>query len=209
VLRLYPDFLGPRLVRLLLDLLFVLWICAWALVGWEVYQSVLGLEVVANGIADTGHTFNHWVDAFRSTAGGVPVLGSSFRDLADTLQRSAGDPLIGRGAEAHRRIGQLATVLGLVTAIVPIFAAAATYGAWRWRDARRMTSVAAFVQAAERSGRTEEASAVLALRAVATLDYRRLMEASADPVADLAERRYDALASAALKHGGLRRRRLG
>ena len=140
--------------------------------GWEVYQSVLGLEVVANGIADTGRTFNHWVDAFRSTAGGVPVLGSSFRDLASTLQRSAGDPLIGSGAEAHRRISQLATVLGLVTAIVPIFASVATYGAWRWRDARRMTSAAAFVQAAERSGRTEEASAVLGPRGGAPPDHR-------------------------------------
>lgn len=208
MLRLYPDFLGPRLVRLLLDVLFVLWIGAWTLVGWEVYQSVLGLQVVADGIADTGRTFNHWVDAFRTTAGGVPLLGSSFRDLANTLQRSAGDPLIGNGAEARQRIGQLATVLGLVTAVVPIFAALATYGAWRWRDARQMAATAAFVEAAERSGRTDEASAVLAHRAVASLDYRRLMEASADPVTDLAERRYDALAGALLRRAGLRRRRL-
>ena len=209
MLRLYPDFAGGRLVRLLFDLLFVLWLAAWALVGWEVYQAVLGLQVVADGITSTGQTFNHWVDAFRSTGSQVPVLGDSLRSLANTLQRSAGDPLVQNGAEAHRRIGQLAALLGLVIALVPILGALATYGVWRWRDARRRGEAAAFVAAAERSGRTAEARAALAMRAVATLGYRRLMAASADPMGDLAERRYDALAGAMLRRLGLRPRLRG
>lgn len=209
MLRLYPDFAGGLLVRLLLDVLFVVWLGGWALVGWEVYQTVLGLQVVADGITSTGQTFNHWIDAFRSSGSQVPLVGDTLRNLGNTLQRSAGDPLVQNGAEAHRRITQLAILLGLVIALIPILGALATYGVWRLRDARRMGDVAAFVRAAERSGHTQEARAALALRAVATLDHRRLMAASADPVGDLAERRYDALAEAMLRRVGLRDRLRG
>ncbi len=45
--------------------------------------------------------------------------------------------------------------------------------------------------------------AVLASRAVSTLTFRQLMSASADPVGDIAERRYERLAAAMMKRAGL------
>jgi hypothetical protein len=61
----------------------------------------------------------------------------------------------------------------------------------------------AFVRVASVTGRADQARAVLAFRAVTTLSFRQLMSASSDPVGDLAERRYERLASAMLKRAGL------
>ena len=178
---------------------------AWAIAGWTVYQLVIALEVVADSISRTGETFNSWVRAFQSSVpGSIPGLSSALRGLADALQRSAGDPLIQHGMEAHDRIAQLAVALGLFVALLPIVSVTGLYLVWRVRDARELSAAAQFVRTAERTGRVEEANAVLAHRAVALLPFRQLMRASADPIADLADGRHEALAAAMLRRAGMR-----
>ncbi len=105
---------------------------------------------------------------------------------------------------AHDRIQQLALVLGLFVALLPIVMVTGGYLLWRSRDVGEMTAAADFVRAAHRTGRVEQARAVLAHRAVATLPFRQLMRASADPIGDLEEGRHDALAAAMLRRAGLR-----
>lgn len=205
MLKLYPDAVMGRLWRLALDILAILWAGGWALAGWFVYNLVLALQVIADGITSTGRTFNSWVDSFRnSTPRNIPGLSSALLGIADALQRNAGSPLIQQGTEAHQRIEQLAIVFGLVTAAVPILIVAGLYTIWRWRDAREMAAAEDFVIAAASSGRVEEARAVLAHRAVASLSFRQLMRASPDPIGDLDSRRYDALAAAMARRVGLR-----
>src|SRR2546423_13546561 len=51
--------------------------------------------------------------------------------------------------------------------------------------------------------RADAARAVLAYRAVSTLSFRQLMQASPDPVGDLVEHRYERLSTAMLKRAGL------
>jgi hypothetical protein len=68
---------------------------------------------------------------------------------------------------------------------------------------RETGAALAFVRIASITGRAEQARAVLAYRAVSTLSFRQLMSASADPVGDIAERRYERLADAMLKRAGL------
>jgi hypothetical protein len=53
------------------------------------------------------------------------------------------------------------------------------------------------------TGRADQARAVLAYRAVSTLSFRQLMSASADPVGDLVEHRYDRLANEMMRRAGL------
>ena len=202
---LYPERLPGRLGRLILDLLAVLWTAAWALAGYELYQAVIALQVVADGISSTGHTFNAWIQAFRSaTPHNIPGLSSVLADLANSLQRSGGDPLIHNGMEARERIHQLAIVLGILIALIPIVAVTGPYLRWRVRDVAELGAVDAFVGYAEGSGRVQEANAVLAHRAVALLPFHQLMRVSPDPVGDLAEGCHEALAAAMLRRAGMR-----
>lgn len=205
MITIYPERWPGRLWRLALDLLAVLWTAAWAIAGWTLYQLVMALEVVADSISRTGQTFNSWVRAFQgSVPAGIPGLSSALHGIGDALQRSAGDPLVQRGLEAHARIEQVAVALGLFVAILPIVSVTGLYLLWRWRDASELGAAAEFVRTAERTGRIEQAKAVLAHRAVALLPFRQLMRASADPIADLADGRHDALAAAMLRRAGMR-----
>ena len=200
----YPERWPGRLGRLLLDLAAVLWTGAWALAGWVVYRLVVSLEVVADSISGTGQTFDRWVQAFRGAApGGIPGLSGALRGLADTLQRSAGDPLVRDGALARTRIEDVAVALGLFVALLPVVSVTGAFLVWRLRDARRLTATAGFVRAAERTGRVRQANAVLAHRAVALLPLDQLMRVSADPVADLAAGRHEALAAELLRRAGM------
>src|SRR5215831_14396179 len=108
-MTIYPLAWGGRMWRLLCDVLVVLWTAAWALAGWTTYQLVLSLQVVADAISRTGMTFNEWVHDFESAVpNNIPGLSGAMRSLADTLRRSAGDPLVDRGAQAHDVIQHLA-----------------------------------------------------------------------------------------------------
>jgi hypothetical protein len=205
MVTIYPELWPGRLWRLALDILAVLWTAAWAFAGWTLYQLVMALEVVADSISRTGETFNSWVRAFQgSVPGGIPAVSSALRGIGDALQRSAGQPLVQRGMEAHARIEQVAVALGLFVALLPIVSVTGAYLLWRWRDARELGAAAEFVRVAERTGRVEQANAVLAHRAVALLPFRHLMRASADPIADLADGRHEALAAAMLRRAGMR-----
>ena len=204
-MTLYPERFPGRLWRLLTDLLALVWTAAWALAGWAVYQLVVALQVVADAITRTGLTFNDWVHAFQSNVpSNIPGVSGALRSLADTLRRSAGDPLVQRGMEAHDTIQHLAVALGLFVALLPIVTVSGLYLLWRVRDARELSAATRFVLVAERTGRVREANAVLAHRAVALLPFRQLMRASDDPVADLEAGRHAALAAAMLRRVGMR-----
>jgi hypothetical protein len=165
---------------------------------------VLGLQVIADGITSTGKTFNDWIASFRhAVPGGIPYLTQFLLDTANTLQKYSGDSLVSTGGQIHDAIFRLAIVLALLVAVPPILLVLLAYGTWRWRDMREIGAALAFVRIASLTGRADQARAVLAFRAITTLSFRQLMSASADPVGDLTERRYERLASAMLKRAGL------
>jgi hypothetical protein len=124
-------------------------------------------------------------------------------NIADQLKKYSGDPLISAGHQVHDAIIQVAVVLALLVALPPILLVLLPYSAWRWRDMRETGAALAFVRIASITGRADQARAVLAYRAVATLSFRQLMSASADPVGDITERRYERLAAAMIKRAGL------
>ena len=209
VLKFYPDYVPARVPRLVGDMLTALWVVCWAVAGITVYRVVEGLQTIADGLTSTGHTFDTWIEAFRgSVPRGIPGISSFFTGIADALQRSTGDQLVSLGGQAHGSIDEMALAFGLITALPPILIVGGAYAAWRWRDAREMGSALAFVRSAERSGRLDQARAVLAYRAVAQLSFTQLMAASRDPVGDLASHHYEALATAMLKRAGLNSFRL-
>jgi hypothetical protein len=204
VIKLYPDRRWPAFLRVLADTVTVGWSILWAYLGWLIYQTVMGLEVIADGITNTGTTFNSWIASFRhAVPGGIPLLTQFLLNVADTLKKYSGDNLVSTGHQIHDAIFQLAIILALLVAVPPILLVMGPYGAWRWRDIRETGAALAFVRIASITGRADQARAVLAYRAVSTLSFRALMSASADPVGDIAERRYDRLANAMLHRAGI------
>ena len=204
MIKLYPDRRWPAFLRVLADTVTVGWTIVWAYLGWLIYQTVMGLEVIADGITNTGTTFNGWIASFRNAVpGGIPLLTQFLLDVADTLRKYSGDSLVSTGHQIHDAVFQLAIVLALLVAVPPILLVMGPYSAWRWRDVRETGAALAFVRIASMTGRADQARAVLAYRAVSTLSFRQLMSASADPVGDIAERRYERLADAMLKRAGL------
>jgi len=209
MLKFYPDQRIPAIRRFIQDVLAVLWVTFWAFAGWLTYQTAIQLEVIADGLRDTGRTFNDWLAAFRQAVPkGVPYLSDFLVKQASALQSHTGDSLIGLSATVRTDILQLSIALALLIAIPPITFMALTYGVWRYRDALEMGSALMFVRVAERSGRIEQAKALLAYRALASLSFTQLMQASTDPVGDIAERNYDNLSAAMLSRAGLQPWRL-
>lgn len=202
--KIYPDRRWPAFLRVLSDTITTGWTIAWAYLGFLIYQTVMGLEVIADGITNTGITFNGWIASFRhSVPGGIPLLTQFLLNVADTLKQYSGDSLVSAGHNIHEAIFHLAIVMALLVALPPILLVLVPYSAWRWRDIRETGAALAFVRIAAMTGRAEAARAVLAYRAVSTLSFRQLMTASADPVGDLVEHRYERLANAMLKRAGL------
>jgi len=209
VIKPYPDRTWPAIWRGLGDLTTIAWTVAWAWLGWLIYQTVLGLEVIADGIINTGTTFDGWIESFRSAIpGGIPAVTDFLMNIANQLRKYSGDPMIAAGHQVHDAIIQVAVLLALLVAVPPILLVLVPYAAWRWRDMREIGAALAFVRIASITGRADQARAVLAYRAISTLSFRQLMSASADPVGDIAERRYDRLANAMLKRAGLDETRL-
>ena len=205
----YPDRIGPALLRLFGDLGSLAWTAGWAFLGYLIYQTVMGLEAIADAITSTGVTLDSWIQSFKNAVpGGIPGLTDFLNGIADGLRKYSGDPLIATGHNVHDAIFRTAVSLAFFVALPPILLVLIPYITWRWRDMRELGAALAFVRIANITGRADQARAVLAMRAVTMLSFRQLMAASADPVGDLAEHRYDRLANAMLKRAGLDPERL-
>src|ERR1700693_5317382 len=115
MIKVSPDRRWPAFLRVLSDTVTVGWTIVWAYLGWLIYQTVMGLEAIANGITSTGATFNGWIASFRNAvAGGIPYLTQFLLDTADALKKYSGDPLLSAGHQVHDAILQLAIVLALL-----------------------------------------------------------------------------------------------
>lgn len=208
MVKLYPDGARGAAKRIVADLLAAAWTAASIVAGLRVHDLVLSLRVVATAITDTGRTFNSWIDTFQNVAPvNIPLIGGAISDylrgLAGSLRASTGDVLVSNGSSLYAQIGTIALGLGVIAGLVPFLAVVVPFAFWRWRDVREMGAAAAFVRMAARTGRVEEARALLAFRAVSKLPFRRLMQVSADPIGDLQSQMYEALAGEMLRAAGL------
>src|SRR5207253_2491509 len=184
MLKIYPDQRWPAFLRVLADTVTFFWTVAWAYLGFLIYQTIMGLEVIADAIKNTGLTFNQWIAAFRKAVpGGIPILTKFLQDAADALKHYSGDSLISTGQNIHDAILKTAIVLALLVALPPILLVLVPYTGWRWRDMRETGAALAFVRIAAMTGRADAGRAVLAYRAVSTVrpQGERLRQAVAPP----------------------------
>src|SRR5256886_6961846 len=121
MLKIYPDRRWPAFLRVLADSIVSFWTVVWAYLGWLIYQTVMGLEVIADGIKNTGATFNQWIAAFRAgIPGGIPLLTKFLQDVADGLRHYSGDQLVVAGQKTHDAHTLVASVVALLLALPPL-----------------------------------------------------------------------------------------
>src|SRR3989475_1633439 len=133
MLKPYPDSRWPAFLRVLADTVVFFWTVVWAYLGWLIYQTVMGLQAIADGMTNTGATFNKWIAAFRQVIpNDVPLLTKFLQDMANALQHYSGDQLVSAGHNIHDAIIRVAITLALLVALPPILLVLLPYGGWRW-----------------------------------------------------------------------------
>src|SRR5919202_2373041 len=166
MLRLYPDIPARRANTVVRDVAVIGLLVLCALIGLRVHSAVDKLAVLGEGV--------------RKAGAAVPLVGDPVEDL---------------GKRGEDGVHRLATLLGLVTFLLPALAVLSRYLPPRLAQVRQLT-------AAERVLRGGDARLV-AMRSAFSLPYGRLVTYTRDPLGDLADGRYDALVAAALEDAGL------
>jgi len=198
-MKLYADLPGRRTTQILADLAMVGWVCLWAWVGRLVHDTTLELAAPGRTLQDAGSGFRDQMTSAGDAVRGVPLVGEQ---IAEPF-RSAGDAgtrIEDAGTDLVNAVTDLATILGWVTALVPILVIGLIWAVLRGRFVRRATAAQRFIDDAADLD-------LFALRAMARQPMRKLATISSDPTG--AWRRGEretirALALLELKDSGLR-----
>src|SRR2546428_9508536 len=173
MLKPYPDSPWPAFLRVLADTVVFFWTVVWAYLGWLIYQTVMGLQAIADGMTNTGATFNKWIAAFRQVIpNDVPLLTKFLQDMANALQHYSGDQLVSAGHNIHDAIIRVAITLALLVALPPILLVLLPYGGWRWGGMRETGAAPPFVRVGAVTRRAGAAPALVSERGVVTLQLR-------------------------------------
>jgi len=198
-MKLYSDF-GPRRSRqIVADVTALALIGAWVWLGITVYSLIENLAVYGVQMEDAGAGFRETMAQVGETLGGIPLIGGGIRTPFDGASE-AGGALEAAGQSQQVAINQLATVLGIGIAALPILTILLLWLLPRLRFAQRASRAQKLVK----SGAGVD---LLALRALASQNISAL--AAVDPDAMAAWRRGDdqvmrKLAALELKSSGVR-----
>jgi len=198
-MKLYSDF-GPRRSRqIVADVTALALIGAWVWLGIAVYSLIENLAVYGVQMEDAGAGFRETMTQVGETLGGIPLIGGGIRTPFDGASE-AGGALEAAGQSQQVAINQLATVLGIGIAALPILTILLLWLLPRLRFAQRASRAQKLVK----SGAGVD---LLALRALASQNISAL--AAVDPDAMAAWRRGDdqvmrKLAALELKSSGVR-----
>ena len=198
-MKLYSDF-GPRRSRqIVADVTAVALIGAWVGLGITVYSRIENLAVYGVQMEDAGAGFRETMTQVGETLGGIPLIGGGIRTPFDGASE-AGGALEAAGQSQQVAINQLATVLGIGIAALPILTILLLWLLPRLRFAQRASR-------AQKLVKSGAGVALLALRALASQNISAL--AAVDPDAMAAWRRGDdqvmrKLAALELKSSGVR-----
>jgi hypothetical protein len=172
-MKMYADTTGRRTAQILADVAVLVWVALWSWCGRVVHDTTLQLLGPAQRLESAGSTFGSTMQDAGSRLRQVPLVGE---DLQGPFQRAAGTGTAIRdaGQQLGVAVGHLATVLGLVTAVVPIVLVVGVWLALRLRFVRRATAAQRFLDAAADLD-------LFALRALAGQPMHRLARVSDDP----------------------------
>lgn len=181
------------------DLLVVVWVAAWVRAGLWVHESVGRLGAPGRTLEDAGSSLSESLGSAGETVARVPLVGDDARTPFDAAGGAA-DSIARAGVEVQEGAAQLALLLGLVVAAVPVVLVLAAWLGARVRFASRSRAARRILDSAADLD-------LFALRALATQPVHALARVSDDP-ADAWRRRdpdtLRALAALELRSLGLR-----
>lgn len=196
---LYAQTPGRRARQLVADLLVLGWVVLWVRAGLWVHEVVGRLAAPGRTLEDAGSSLSESLNSAGDTVARVPLVGDDAR-APFSAAGGAADSIARAGVEVQDGAHQLALLLGLTVAAVPVLLVVTLWLVSRIR----------FVSRARAAARILDSAADLnlfALRALATQPVRALARVSDDP-ADAWRRRdpevVRALASLELGSLGLR-----
>jgi hypothetical protein len=200
--RLYPDIPRSRANAILGDVLVLVLLLLFAWLGLKVHATVAELTSLPRAIGDTGGSIQRGFESAGSAVGGVPVVGDALGEALRNAGSDAGGQIEATAASRVEDVNRVATLLGVLTFLLPAIAVLSRFLPDRITRARRLTAAARVIGPAL----TPERERTLAMRAAYGLPYERLVRYTPDPLGDLEAGRYGDLAAAALDDAGLRPR---
>ncbi|GAA3272724.1 hypothetical protein Dvina_46490 [Dactylosporangium vinaceum] len=198
-MKLYADRAPAAIRQLLTDVFVVVWVYAWVRIGMALFDLIQKLAVPGQKLEGAGDGLASNLNAAGDKINGIPGVPDSvaapFKNAAN-----AASSLANAGREQQDIVNDLAWVLSLVVAVLPILFLVGIWLALRVRWVRRAGNAARLRNVS--AGRD-----LLALRALATQPLKRLVKV--DPEIASLWRRGDpeaveALARLELRSLGLR-----
>lgn len=195
----YADSPDRRSAQIVGDVLLVLWVGVWIRVGRVVHDGTMAVAAPGRQLETSASSLAEGLTGAGQRLGEIPLIGGGVAAPFDQAA-AASTSLADAGRAEVEAVEQLAIVLGLAIALIPILVVLAFYVPGRLRFIREATAGARFVDASEDLD-------LFALRALARRPMHVLARIDDDPAG--AWRRRDpvvvrALAELELRESGLR-----
>jgi hypothetical protein len=172
-LKLYADAPGRRSSQILSDLGFTLWVVLWLWLAVALYRLVSKLGVAGEKLAATGRVLDRDMSSAESRINGVPVVGHQVSAPFGKVGAAARS-LIDIGTSQQHAVHEVAVLLAVCIAGIPIALLALLWLPRRVRFVRRATASRQLVESA---GDLD----LFALRALSTQPMHLLARVGADP----------------------------
>ena len=118
-MKLYSDYAGHRTRQIIVDVLAVAAIAAWAWLGYTVYTLVMNLSDFGVQMEEAGAGFKGTMVDISDNLSGIWIIGDGIKAPFDAAS-DAGSTLEQAGQAQQVAVQQLATGLGIGIAVLPI-----------------------------------------------------------------------------------------
>ncbi|WP_315095186.1 hypothetical protein [uncultured Cellulomonas sp.] len=172
-MTLYAQTPARRARQLVGDLLVVVWVVLWVRAGQWVHEVVGRLAAPGRTLENAGSSLSESLASAGDTVARVPLVGDNAR-APFTAAGGAADSIARAGVQVQEGANQLAVLLGLTIAAVPILLVVAVWLLSRIRFVRRAGAARRILDSAADLD-------LFALRALATQPVRALARVSDDP----------------------------
>jgi hypothetical protein len=202
MIKIWSELPVARTREQIADVATLIWVVFWGSIVWQLFQFLIGFTAVGRVVHDGGENMIGAGRSLGDSLEGLPIVGATVRDLASGAFAAGGQPISVLGTELEEFITIVSVVLTLILAIVTLGPWLIRYVPWRRERLRRVRSAhRAIRKAPDTDDATEQ---ILAMRAMARLDYATLLDFTPDPLGDWSAGRHDRLAKAELASVGLR-----
>ena len=182
-----------------IDIVLLLWLLLWCLVGYTLGHAVNKLSRLSDGVINAGEGVSNAAGALDGLAD-VPLVGGGIAAITDKID-GLGQGTVDKGEASKDAIFNVSLLIGLVVALGPTLPLIVIWLVIRAPLARERRRIGAALDANDAG-----ILGYLAMRAATRFSYAKLTAASTDPWGDLHAGRHEPLATLEIKRLGLARR---